>query len=123
MGLRGKTMSGVWTVGVICLLLVFGCSQGGEKLAEVDGVWQSDAGQQELSIHLNGDAKSITYGGDSVPVKVKKVEADHIILEAGKTAGGAVSEWKLTKVWNDNGSSFSLRLIHGDKVERFERKS
>ncbi len=102
-------------------LIVCGCSSsGGGDLASLDGDWQNSASQQKVVIQLSGDSPSISIDQEIVPVSIKKAEGDVFVLQTTDKAK-AGQDWKLTRVWDDRGVSFSLKFKHGKTTDQLTR--
>lgn len=102
-------------------LIVCGCSSsGGSDLASLDGDWQNSASQQKVVIQLSGDSPSISIGDDIIPVSIKKAEGDMFLLHTTDKATNG-QDWKLTRIWDDRGVSFSLKFQHGKATDQLKR--
>jgi hypothetical protein len=110
--------------GLALVALVFGiigCGDSGKSdVANFSGAWQNPANQQKIVINFNGDSKTIVIDGKTLPVTIKKTEADRYSLSVSDPAGGH-KEWKLSRVWDDNGSTFTLKFEYDGKTEELNR--
>ncbi len=109
-----------FTVGIFGLLMI-GCIDGGSKatLADsIDGIWKNNAGNQKLAIHFIGENKSIALGKKVFSVILKNVNENTILINSAQEDEN-LKDWKIVRMWNSNGSDFSLALIHDGKREEF----
>lgn len=97
-----------------------GCgASGASDLAALDGEWENpDHGK--VVFQLSGKNPSIGLQGATLPVSIKKAEGDVLILHVSNKERGD-QDWKLTKVWDDNGVNFTLKFQHGDVAEPLTR--
>lgn len=104
-------------VAVLCLTTL-GCSSSGssDKLADISGVWQGKDCGCEIVIDLAKENKTMTIGDQKLDVAVKEIVADKLALSVND-GNGKAKDWELIQVWDDNGSTFSLALIHDGKRE------
>jgi hypothetical protein len=112
-------------VGVLVIVsLVFGiigCGGSGKSdVANLSGAWQNPSNHLKIVINFDGDSKTIALDGKTLPVTVKKTEADRYNLSVSDPAAGQ-KEWKLSRIWDDNGSSFTLRFEYDGKTEELNR--
>ncbi len=108
-------------VGVLVIVsLVFGiigCGGSGKSdVANLSGAWQNPSNHLKIVINFDGDSKTIALDGKTLPVTVKKTEADRYNLSVSDPAAGQ-KEWKHSRIWDDNGSSFTLRFDYDGKTE------
>jgi hypothetical protein len=114
------TMSVLFT-----LSLVMGCSSSSstDLPKDLSGTWQRAKGDGNVEIHLAKEPMSVTMDGKTYPASITKVDNGsyslHIKVE---NDGGQPEEWILRQVWNDNGSDYSLALIHGGTHEKLVSK-
>ncbi len=92
-------------------------SAGGNKLADLSGVWKGKECDCEIVIDLANETKSMTIEDQKLAVSVKEFVDDKISLNVDD-GSGKIDEWKLFRVWDDNGSTFSLALIRNGKREK-----
>jgi hypothetical protein len=111
-------------VAMVILSLIFGiigCGDSGKSdVANFSGAWQSPSNHQKVLLNLSGDSKTIAIDGKTLPVTIKKNEADRYSLHVSDPALGE-KEWKIFRIWDDNGSSFTLRFEHDGKTEDLNR--
>jgi hypothetical protein len=108
---------------VVALGFVFtGCGNTEKIMSEMSGTWKSDKGSTPITIHLAGKQKAIEIGGNTVPVTVNKVdETGRLVKVDAKPANGKASVWSFREVWNENGSSFTLKFGHDGQEETLSR--
>ena len=92
-------------------------SGGGDKLADISGVWKGNDCNCEIVIDLANDTKTMTIDKQKLAVVVKEIVDDKLILSVSD-GNGKNEDWELIQVWDDNGSTFSLALIHNHKREK-----
>ena len=98
-----------------------GCGDsGGNDLSNLSGTWQNPATKQKLSINLSSDKTTIVVGDKTFSVKMTPLTADSYTLRVLDSSLGE-KEWKLSRLWDDNGKSFMLKFEHDGKTETFER--
>ena len=104
------------------LLLIFvGCGSSGDSdWANLNGTWQNPANQQKVVIKMTGDPKTIAIGDKTLPITVKKVEEDTFMVHVSDKALGD-KDWKLVRVWDDNGKSFTIKLEREGAVDNLTR--
>ena len=104
------------------LILMFaGCGSSGDSdLANLNGTWQNPANQQKVIIKMSGDQKTIAIGDKTLPVTIKKVEEDTFMVHVTDTTLGE-KDWKLVRVWDDNGKSFTIKLERSGTVANLTR--
>lgn len=112
-------------IAAFVISLVVGCSGGGgskDLTTEVSGTWQRAEGGV-VEINLAQEPLTVTLDGKTYPASVTKVDNGsyslHIKVENGS---GQPDEWILRQVWNDNGSEYTLALIHNGKNEKLVSK-
>ena len=93
--------------------LVLACSGGGDLPAQVSGTWHRAKGGGTVQVDLVQDPPQITVDGKTYPVTIAKIDkvaySVHLTVQ---TEDGQKEEWILQQRWNDNGSAFTLALIH-----------
>jgi hypothetical protein len=92
-------------------------SGGGDKLADISGIWQGHDCNCEIVIDLASDTKTMTIAEQKLTVSVKEIVADKLALNVSD-GNGTTEDWQLIQVWDDNGSTFSLALIRNGKREK-----
>jgi hypothetical protein len=120
--MRGANLNYFGILVVFFLIFgVIGCGDSGKSdLANFSGAWQNPSNAQKISINFSGDIKTIAIDGKTLPVTIKKNEADRYSLHVSDPALGE-KEWKIYRIWDDNGSSFTLRFEHDGKTEDLSR--
>lgn len=103
----------------IFILTLGACSSSKSDLAtEVSGKWQTEQGNGTVDINLAKNATSLTIDGRTFKGDVEKIDAGtntvHLKVE---TDTGNKEEWSIHQVWNDNGSSFKLKLRRNGTTE------
>lgn len=104
------------------LIVIFmGCSTSNNSdFANLDGTWQNPLNQQKVVLKISGDHKTIAIGDKTLLVTIKKVDVDIFTIRVSdKTLGE--KDWSLWRVWNDNGSSFTINLEHDGTVDSLNR--
>jgi hypothetical protein len=103
-------------------MMVSGCgASGGSDLADLDGNWENPVNKEKVVIQLSGEKKSIAIGDAELPVSVKKIEGDTVLLHVSDQNLGE-QDWKVVKIWDDRGVSFSLKFKHGDATDKLVRQ-
>ena len=120
--MRGVKLSYFGVLVIISLIFgIIGCGDSGKSdLANFSGAWQNPSNHQKVLLNLSGDSKTIAIDGKTLPVTIKKDEADRYSLHVSDPALGE-KEWKVYRIWDDNGSTFTLRLEHDGKTEDLNR--
>ena len=108
---------------IVALGFMFtGCGGQDNIMSEMTGTWKSDKDGGPININLSGEQKTIKIGGNAVPVTVKTVDkGSYIVTVDAKPANGKTSEWSFMQVWDDNGSSFTIRFDHNGEKETLTR--
>jgi hypothetical protein len=73
-----------------------------------------------VSINFSNDKTSIVLGDKTLSVTMKPLTSDSYSLRVSDASVGE-KEWKLSRVWDDNGKSFTLRFEHDGETENLER--
>jgi hypothetical protein len=120
--MRRVNLNYLGVLAIISLVLgITGCGDSGKSdVANFSGAWQNPSNHQKIVINFNGDSKTISIDGQTLPVTVKKTEADRYSLSVSDPASGQ-KEWKLSRIWDDNGSTFTLRFERDGKTEDLNR--
>jgi hypothetical protein len=106
-------------IAVIMVALMFGCSGGKDLTAEVSGKWQREGADGIVEINLTKEPLMLTMDGKSYPVTIEKVDkGNHSLHLKVQTDASQAEEWILRQVWDDNGSSFTIGLIHNGTQEK-----
>jgi hypothetical protein len=91
-------------------------------ISEMTGTWKSDKNSEPIRIDLSGEQKAIEIGGNTVSVAINKVdEGAYLIKMDAKPANGNAAVWSLKQVWDDNGSSFTIKFHHDGVEETLTR--
>jgi hypothetical protein len=120
--MRGVKLNYFGVLVVISFIFgIIGCGDSGKSdVANFNGAWQNPVNQQKVVLNLNGDSKTIAIDGKTLPVTIKKSEADRYSLHVSDPVLGE-KEWKIYRIWDDNGSTFTLRLEHDGKTQDLSR--
>jgi hypothetical protein len=103
------------------VLIFIGCGSSGESdLANLNGTWQNPSNQQKVIIKVSGDQKTIAIGDKTLPVTIKKIEEDTFMVHVSDKALGE-KDWRLVRVWDDNGKSFTIKLEREGAVDNLTR--
>jgi hypothetical protein len=110
------------TAIAVMILAVVGCgaSAGGHDIANLNGTWQNPSNQETVVINVASEKKTITIADKTMPLTVKPAEADRFIFSVSETSSGA-KDWKVFRVWDDTGKSFTLEIDHDGKKDNLER--
>ncbi len=105
----------------LCFIMGFmliSCSSGngnGENGGpDISDRWKSEDGKMVVAINFNVEPKTIEVDGKTMPVTIKEDSTELLVKIDVTEAEGAVSMWTLQKLWNDNGSDFTLVLTLPD---------
>jgi hypothetical protein len=97
----------------ICFGLIFAsCGGTSSAKSDISGVWKSDKADEIVKINLAGEDKTIEFGGQAYKAAVAEEEGDTIIINIEEE--GQQKPVKITKVWSDNGSDFTLVFLLPD---------
>jgi len=120
--MSGVKMNYFGALAIIALIFgIIGCGDSGKSdVANFSGAWQNPSNLQKVVLNLNGDSKTIAIDGKTLPITVKKNEADRYSLHVSDPVLGE-KEWKIFRIWDDNGSTFTLRLERDGKAEDLNR--
>lgn len=120
--MRGVNLNYIGMVAVISLVFgIIGCGDSGKSdVANFSGAWQNPLNHQKVVLNFNGDSKTVAIDGQTLPVTIKKNEADRYSLRVSDPAVGE-KEWKIFRIWDDNGSTFTLRFERDGKTEDLSR--
>jgi|WetSurMetagenome_2_1015567.scaffolds.fasta_scaffold864328_1 hypothetical protein len=110
------------TAIAMMILVVVGCgaSAGGHDIANLGGTWQNMSNQEKVVINVASETKTISIADKTLPLTVKPAEADRFIFRVSDAATGE-KDWRVFRVWDDTGKSFSLEIDHDGKKENLER--
>ena len=116
-----KVIPSFFLIVVALAFLVSGCGDsGGNDLSNLSGTWLNPSTKQKLSINLSSDKTTIILGDKTLSVTMKPLTSDSYSLRVSDASLGE-KEWKLSRVWEDNGKSFTLKFEHDGQTETFER--
>jgi len=109
-------------VTAIMIWVVVGCgaSAGGHDIANLDGTWLNPSNKEKVVINVTGEKKTITIADKTLPLTVKPAEADRFVFHVSDAAAGE-REWKVFRIWDDTGNSFTLEIDHDGKKDKLER--
>jgi hypothetical protein len=104
------------------ILVIGGCgaSEGGHDIANLGGTWQNPANHEKVVINVTGEKKTITIADKTLTLTVKPAEADRFIFHVAGNGSGE-KDWKVYRIWDDEGKSFTLEIDHDGKKEKLER--
>jgi len=99
-----------------------GCSETKSMMSEMTGTWKSDKNNEPIRINFAGKQKAIEIGSNTVPVKINNVDEGSYMVKIDATlANGNAAVWSLRQVWDDNGSSFTIKFHHDGVEETLTR--
>ena len=120
--MRNLNLVIVLTIVVALGFMYSGCSNQKNIMSEMTGTWKSDKNNEPIRINFSGEHKAIEIGSDTVPVTVNKIdEGAYRVKVDAKPANGNAAEWSLRQVWDDNGSSFTIKFNHDGVEETLTR--
>jgi hypothetical protein len=120
--MRNLNLVIILTIVVALGFMYSGCSSKQNIMSEMTGTWKSDKNADPIKINLSGKQKAIEIGSKTVPVTVNKVdEGANMIIVGAKSANGNAAVWSLRQVWNDNGSTFTIKFDHDGVEETLTR--
>ena len=101
------------------ILLVFsGCSSEAKLEDQLSGKWKRAGSGEPVEINLAKKDASITLGGHVYAAAIEKVDQMSNTVEiVVNTEAGASEKWSLHQMWNDNGSTFTITLMHNGSSE------
>jgi len=104
---------------IVAVVFMFtGCGSNSSITSEITGTWKSAKDGAAIKIDLSGEKKIIEIGGKTIPVTIKKVnESAYIVRVDAQLENGKTLEWTFRQVWNENGSSFTIKFDHNGEVE------
>lgn len=109
-----KSMTMLFTL----ILIIAGCGGGSDLATEVSGKYRIEPGNGEVAISLSTDASTLTIDGRTYTGAVEKVDKGTNTVHVKVAAEGGEAEiWSLHQVWNDNGSTFKLKLRRNGTTE------
>jgi hypothetical protein len=120
--MRTVNLSHLGVLMVVGLVLgIMGCGGSTKSdVANLNGAWQDPSNHLKIVLNLSGDAKTIDIDGKTLPVTIKKNDSDRISLNVSDPAAGS-KEWNIYRVWDDNGSHFTLKFEHDGRTENLNR--
>lgn len=102
----------------------FGCSGKNKLLKEISGQWQDNQDHSVVDIHLVGDNKSVTVGGQPYLVSIEKIEMINYLVQLKVQNGAAEPEsWTIKELWDENGASYKLSFKHNGQSEVLVHKA
>jgi hypothetical protein len=106
----------------VLFLVVAGCgASGGAKTDNLNGTWQNPVNQKKVVINLASEKKTIVDDDKALPVTIKPTEAaDRYLLSVSDSANGN-KDWYLSRIWDDTGKSFTLKVEREGRTEVLER--
>ena len=111
-----------------CLLIVVavaffisGCSDsGGSDFSILSGTWQNPSTKQKVSIDFSNNKTTITIGETILSATIKPLTSDSYAVHVSDKGLGE-KEWKLSRVRDANGKSFTLNFERDGATENLER--
>lgn len=124
MNTRNLSLLSIVAILVFGQFFFFGCSGKNKLLEEVSGQWQDNQNHAVVDIHLVGDDKSITVGGQPYPVSIEKIEEiNYLVQLKAQNATAEPESWIIREIWDLNGTSFNLSFNHNGQNEVLVRKT
>ncbi|MGE5255317.1 MAG: hypothetical protein ACM3KE_01530 [Hyphomicrobiales bacterium] len=118
---EAKLISSCLLIVVVAALFITGCGgSDGIDMSNLSGAWQNPSTKQRVSINFSNDKTTIVIGDKTLPVTMKPLTSDSYTLRVSDANLGE-KEWKLSRVWDDNGKSFTLKFEHDGETENLER--
>jgi len=110
------------TAIAVMILAVVGCgaTAGGHDFSNLGGTWQNLSNQEKVVINVTGEKKTISISDKTLPLTIKPAEADRFIFRVSDAASGE-KDWKIFRVWDDTGKSFTLKFEHDGQTDNLER--
>ncbi len=110
------------TAIAVMILAVVGCgaTAGGHDISNLGGTWQNLSNQEKVVINVTGEKKTISISDKTLPLTIKPAEADRFIFRVSDAASGE-KDWKIFRVWDDTGKSFTLKFEHDGQTDNLER--
>ena len=111
-----------------CLLIAFsvavlisGCGDsGGSDLSDLSGAWQNPVTKQKVYIDFSNNKTTITLDDTTLSATIKPLSSDTYTVRVSDKSSGE-KEWKLSRVRDDKGKSFALKLERDGSTENFQR--
>jgi hypothetical protein len=102
---------------VVCVLMVFGlvfgsCGGGSAAKSDINGVWKSEKDGEIVKINLAGESKTVEFDGKVHAAVVEKEDDKTTVVKIDE--GGKQTTLSFSKMWNDNGSDFTLVFLLPD---------
>ena len=103
--------------------LVLACSGGEDLPTQISGTWQRSEGGGTVEVDLVQDPPQLKVDGRAYAATIEKIDkgVNSVHLKV-QTEDGQAEEWILHQMWNDNGSDFTLALIHNGVRENLVSK-
>ncbi len=112
----------ILTIVVALGFMYSGCGETKSMMSEMTGTWKSDKNNEPIRIDFSGKQKAIEIGSSTVPVKINNVDEGSYMVKIDATlANGNAAVWSLRQVWDDNGSSFTIKFNHDGVEETLTR--
>jgi hypothetical protein len=120
--MRGANLSHFGVLVMVSLILgVVGCGDSGKSdVAKFSGAWQNPLNHQKVVLNFSGENKTIVIDGKTLPITIKQYEVDRYTVQVSDPALGE-KEWKIFRIWDDNGGTFSLQFERDGKAEELDR--
>lgn len=95
-----------------CCLATIGCGKNAGT-GDISGVWKGDKCNCSVTINMAGEHKTITLGEKKIEI-TSQAEKEDIVSLGVKKDNGETAVWTFQKIWDDNGSTFTL-VFSNDK--------
>ena len=102
-------------------LFISGCSDsGGSDLSTLSGTWQNPSTKQKVYIDFSNNKTTITIGETILSVTIKPLTSDSYTVHVSDKGLGE-KEWKLSRVRDATGKTFTLNFERDGATENLER--
>jgi len=102
-------------------LFISGCSDsGGSDFSSLSGAWQNPSTKQKVYIDFSNNKTTITIGETILSATIKPLTSDSYTVHVSDKSLGE-KEWKLSRVRDANGKSFTLNFERDGATENLER--
>ncbi len=101
---------------LIFTIILTGCDKPPNLANEISGVWKGEGSIIEIS--LIQSKKFIKINEVSLPVVIKQVDTDNLILVLGVTFKGQKVTWTIRQLYDEAEKNFSIKItLHDGKEE------
>jgi hypothetical protein len=91
-------------------------AKSANSIGDLSGVWQDKECSCNVVIDFGGENKSLTVNDQKMKVAVKSFVNDKVLMSV-EDGNGKSYDWEIIRVWDDNGSTFTLALIRDGRRE------